>query len=123
MPAASFVTINDGTIIVEVPSCSMFTGNISRSEIGSGRGETEYADGHAEAWIRFERNAYTIEGNGPAPHGLWALSIAAATWTVTVTSFDNDGSTDQWTVLPNRPVDTRNINTGRTGWTLNLNAA
>ena len=123
MSAASLLSIDDGTTNVAVPSCSMFTGSVAQMSLDSGHGEIEYADGSAKRWIRFERRALTITGVGPAPHGLWALDLAVATWAVTVTSFDNDGTTDAWTVVPARPQDSRDINTGRTSWTLELRAA
>ena len=123
MPASSLLTITDGVAPVVVPSCSMYSGSIGRAEIGSGLGEIEYADGHAALWVRFERRVLTISGNGPIPHGLYALSLSVASWSVTVDSFANDRTTESWTVIPARPVDIRDVNTGRTSWTLELRSA
>ena len=121
--AASLITISDGTTSVEVTSYSMLTGAASRGDLGTGHGEIEYANGSAKRWVRFERRALTVSGNGPAPHGLWALDLTVATWSVTIDSFDNDKGTDSWTVVPSRPQDARDFNSGRTGWSLELRSA
>jgi hypothetical protein len=117
------LVIDDGTTIVTVPKCSFMKGSISRADLKTGYGEIEYADGHAANWVRFQRRALTVSGNGPVPHGLWALSLSAASWTVTISSFSNNDTTEVWTCVPNRPQDTRDLNTGRTAWTLELRSA
>lgn len=123
MTAVSLLSIDDGTLNLVVSSCAMFSGSTGRADTGTGHGIVEYADGSAKRWMRFEARILSISGDGPAPHGLWALDLTVPTWAVTVTSFDNDGSTDSWTVVPARPSDNRNVNTGRTSWTLSLRAA
>lgn len=120
MTAATLLTVGDGTLSITVSSWAMLNGSVSQSDTGTGHGEIEYADGSAKRWVRFERRALRISGSGPVPHGLWALDLTVATWSVTVTSFSNNKTMDSWTVVPNRPQDTRDINTGRTAWTLDL---
>ena len=123
MPASSMLTISDGTTIVNVPSCSMFSGSFGQADVLTGNGVIEYADGSAQRWIRFEARSLSITGAGPVPHGLWALDLSVPVWTVTYPSFDNDGTTSQEQYVPARPVDTRDINSGRTSWGLTLRAA
>ena len=121
--AASLVTIGDGTTSVVVTSYAMLTGSASQRDLETGHGEIEYANGSAKRWVRFERRALVLSGNGPAPHGLWALDLTVATWSVTLDSFDNDKGTDSWSVVPGRPQDVRDFTSGRTSWTLELRSA
>jgi hypothetical protein len=123
MSAASLLTINDGATGHVVPSTAMFTGSVSRSEVGTGSGVIEYATGNAKRWVRYEAWQLTISGNGPVPNGLIDLDFTATGWTVTVSSFENDTNKDEWTVIPARPQETRDLNTGRTSWSLTMRAA
>jgi len=120
--AASLLTINDGATGLVVPSTAMFNGQVSRSEVGSGSGVVEYATGNAKRWVRYEAWQLTISGNGPIPSGISDLDFTATGWEVTVSSFQNDTGTDVWTVIPARPTETRDINSGRTSWSLTMRA-
>lgn len=120
---AALLVISDGTATVTTSNFSFMAGSIGRSDLKTGFGEIEYADGHAALWKRFERRMLTISGDGPVPHGLWSLSLSATSWTATISAFTNNNTTEAWVVIPNRPQDTRNLLTGRTAWTLELRAA
>lgn len=123
MPAATLFTVDDGTLFVAVPSCAMYTGGAARSDTETGHGQIEYADGHAARWVRFQALELSVVGMGPAPHDLWQLDLTVPTWTVKVSSFDNNATLDTWVVVPARPVDNRDFNSGRTSWTLTLRSA
>lgn len=123
MSAAPLLKINDGTLALDVPSCSMYSGSTNRADTATGHGIIEYADGSAKRWVRFEARSLIVSGNGPAPHGLWDLDLTVPTWAVSVASFENDFTLESWVVVPARPVDTRDIVTGRTGWSLTMRSA
>jgi len=122
--AQSVLSIKDSATgpTLDVPASAMFRANVSRSEVGTGNGVIEYATGTAKRWVRYEAWQLVINGTGPVPSGIKDLDFTATGWTVTVSSFENDGGSDEWVVVPARPTETRDVNSGRTSWTLTMRA-
>lgn len=121
-PAA--FTISDGTTTVSIPlAATTGTYQIARDMLESGSSVFRAASGIGWRDVLFERTRWTITGSGPADPGLYALDIAADSWTVTIPGFADDGSSETWTVIPARPSQSRERRAGVQSWTLTLEQA
>jgi hypothetical protein len=121
-PAA--FTISDGTTTVSIPlAATTGTYQIARDMLESGSSVFRAASGIGWRDVLFERTRWTITGSGPADPGLYALDIAADSWTVTIPGFADDGINETWTVIPARPSQSRERRAGVQSWTLTLEQA
>lgn len=122
--APSIVSIDDGTTVLDLDGYATVSGQVSRADVGTGTAIIEYADGSAARWTRFTRNRWTLTFSGPAPANLWALDMAATTWTATFPNPDNPGQSITVDVLPARPETySQDINSATRPWGLTLEEA
>lgn len=120
----SILTLDDGSQSLIVHGNATATGTIGQADTDTGTGVVEYADGSAERWTRFEVRVWIFTMSGPAPSGLWALDLSAATWTATFPDPDSTSETVVATVIPARPEGAaKDINTAQRAWTLTLREA
>ena len=124
MSCATAFTISDGITTVSIPlAATTGTYQIARDMLEAGSSVFRAASGIGWRDVLWERTRWTITGSGPADPGLYALDIAADSWTVTIPGFADDGASETWTVIPARPSQSRERRAGVQSWTLTLEQA
>ena len=111
----SQITVDDGTLEVEVSGFVTLGLEQSFSPVVGGSTVTRFLDGTAIKQTHFDNKLeITIRGNGWVPSGLWGIDYALE---LTLTVQDDSG-TEEYTVFAKRPVENWNINEARADWTL-----
>jgi hypothetical protein len=124
MTCVAAFTVSDGVTTVTVGVGSVAGAySIGRELITDGVAPFRGADGSGALDVRFEKYRYSISGSGPADPGLYALDLTAATWTVTIPGFADGSASEVWTVVPARPIQTRDRIGNAHSWTLTVEDA
>lgn len=120
----SILTLDDGTLTLEIDGMASVTGSIGQADTGTGSGIIEYADGSAKRWTRFEARIWSFSFSGPAPSELWDLDLSVATWAAIFEDPENIGVQLNRTVIPARPTQSgKDMNSAARSWSLTLREA
>ena len=125
MSCATAFTISDGTTTVSIPlAATTGTYQIAREMLEAGSSVYRAGSGKGSRDVLCEATRWTITGSGSDAPGLYALSITADTWTVTIPGFDDtEDNEETWSVIPARPSQSRERRSGVQSWTLVLEQA